>query len=54
MPDILDPDVGAGREEEPVNWYEEEADHVTGQGDADEEYWKSLKHTQNLLTNFPN
>ena len=38
MPDVLDPDVGARREEEPVDWDEEEADHVAGQGDADEEY----------------
>ena len=37
MPDILNPDVGAGREEEPVDRYEEEADHVAGEGNADEE-----------------
>ena len=43
MPDILNPDVGAGREEEPVDRYEEEADHVAGEGNADEENWKSLK-----------
>ena len=38
VPDVLDPDVGARREEEPVDRDEEEADHVAGQGDADEEY----------------
>ena len=38
VPDVLDPDVGARREEQPVDRDEEEADHVTGQGDADEEY----------------
>ena len=43
MPDVLDPDVGAGRKEEPVNWYEEKADHVAGEGNTDEENWKSLK-----------
>jgi len=43
MPDVLDPDIGAGGEEEPVDRYEEEADHVAGQGDAHEEYWKSLQ-----------
>lgn len=42
VPDVLDPDVGARREEEPVDWDEEEADHVAGQGDADEEYWERL------------
>ena len=43
MPDVLHPDVGTGREEQPVNWYEEKADHVAGEGNADEENWKSLK-----------
>ena len=43
MPNVLNPDVGTGREEEPVNWYEEKADHVAGKGNTDEENWKSLK-----------
>ena len=43
MPDVLDPHVGASREEQPVYWDEEEANHVAGQSDADEKYWKSLK-----------
>ena len=43
VPDVLDPHVGARREEEPVDRDEEEADHVAGQGDADEEYWERLK-----------
>ena len=38
MPDVLDPHVGAGREEQPVDRYEEEADHVAGQGYTDEEH----------------
>ena len=38
VPDVLDPHVGARCEEEPVDRDEEEADHVAGQGDADEEY----------------
>lgn len=38
VPDILDPDVGAGRKEEPVHRDEEEADHITGQRNTDEEY----------------
>ena len=37
VPDVLHPDVGAGSEEEPVDRYEEETDHVAGQGYADEE-----------------
>ena len=43
MPNVLNPDVGARREEEPVDWYEEKADHVAGEGNADEEHRKSLK-----------
>ena len=43
VPDVLDPHVGARCEEEPVDRDEEEADHVAGQGDADEEYWERLK-----------
>ena len=50
MPDVLDPDVGAGRKEEPVHRDEEEADHVAGQCDADEKYWKSLK--KNLFSSL--
>ncbi len=38
VPYILNPDVGAGREEEPVYGDEQVADHVAGDGDADEEY----------------
>jgi hypothetical protein len=34
MPDELDPGIGAGGEDEPVDRYEEEADHVAGQGNA--------------------
>lgn len=37
VPDVLHPDVRAGGEEQPVNRYEEEAEHVRGEGDADEE-----------------
>ena len=43
MPDVLNPDVGTGREEKPVDWYEEKADHVAGEGNTDEEHGKSLK-----------
>ena len=38
VPYVLDPDVGAGSEEEPVHRDEEEADHITGQRNTDEEY----------------
>ena len=38
MPDVLDPHVGASREEQPVYWDEEEANHVAGQSDTDEKY----------------
>ncbi len=34
MPDVLDPDIGAGGEDEPVDRYEEKPDHVAGQGNA--------------------
>jgi hypothetical protein len=34
MPDVLDPDICAGGEDELVDRYEEEADHVAGQGNA--------------------
>ena len=30
VPDVLNPHVGAGGEEEPMDWDEEEADHVAG------------------------
>ena len=43
MPDVLDPDIGAGRKEQPMHRYEEEADHVAGQSYAHEEYWKRLQ-----------
>ena len=38
VPDVLDPDVGACRKEQPVHRDEQEADHVAGQCDADEKY----------------
>ena len=50
MPDVLNPDIGAGSKEEPVNWYEEKADHVAGEGNTDEEHGKSLKI--NIYENF--
>lgn len=37
VPHVLHPDVGAGDEEQPVDRYEEEAEHVGGERDADEE-----------------
>jgi hypothetical protein len=37
VPDVLDPDVGAGGEEEPVNRDEEKANHVGGESNADKE-----------------
>ena len=50
MPDVLNPDIGAGSKEEPVNWYEEKADHVAGEGNTDEEHGKSLKISNFMKT----
>lgn len=38
VPDVLHPDVGAGREKQPVHRYEEETEHVAGQRHAHEEH----------------
>lgn len=40
VPDVLDPDVGAGSKEEPMDRDEEEAQHVRRECDAHEEYRK--------------
>ena len=43
VPDVLNPHIGAGSEEQPVDWNEQETDHVAGESNADEKYWKRLK-----------
>ena len=48
MPNILDPYIGASSEKQPVYGNEEEANHIAGQSDADEKYWKSLKRKKEL------
>lgn len=40
VPNILDPDVGAGGEEQPMNRDEQKANHVGRDGNANEEYWE--------------
>ena len=43
VPNILDPDVGAGCKEQPMNRDEQKANHVGRDGNANEEYWECLK-----------
>ena len=38
VPNILDPDIGTGSKEQPMYWYEQKANHVAGQSNANEEY----------------
>jgi len=38
MPNILHPYIGTGSKEQPMHWYEEKADHVASQSNANEEY----------------
>ena len=38
MPDVLDPYISAGCEKQPMNRNEQEADHVTSQGNTDKKY----------------
>lgn len=38
MPNILHPYVGTGSKEQPMHWYEKEANHVASQSNADKKY----------------
>lgn len=46
MPDILDPYVGAGSEEQPLDGDEEEADDVGRKRHAHEEHRESLRREE--------
>ena len=46
VPNILDPDVGAGSKEQPMNRDEQKANHVGRDGNANEKYWECLKNKQ--------
>ena len=38
MANILHPYVGTGSKEQPMHWYEKEANHVASQSNADKKY----------------
>lgn len=42
MPNILHPDVGAGREKQPLHWDEKQTHQIGGDGYADEQDRESL------------
>lgn len=46
MPDVLNPDVCACSEEEPLNGYKQVADDIRCDGDAHKEYRESLKQKE--------
>ena len=43
MPNILDPNVGAGSKKQPMNRDKQKTNHVGRDGNANEKYWECLK-----------
>ena len=52
VPNILDPDVGAGCEEQPMNRDEQKANHVGRDGNANEEYWECLQEPKLVWSRY--